>query len=388
MHLNLTAPERQFRDELRGWLGREVAQLPPPPPENDWIARRAYDTRWQRKLHDAGYAGLDWPVEYGGRGSTPTEHLIFLQELAQAHAPDVGVNFVGLLHAGPTLIAEGSVEQRETHLPRILCGDEVWCQGFSEPDAGSDLASLRTYAQRDGDSYVVSGRKIWTSRAEAAEYCELLVRTDRDAPKHRGISWLIMPMDSPGIEIRPLKTLLGVTDFAELVLEDVRIPVENVVGAENDGWRVAMVTFSFERGTAFVGELLQTMEIATELYSVLGSPGPAATVMRHELAEVTAELDGLWALTKRNVAQAGRGQIPVAGGSAFKLAYSSTVQKLGELAVTILGPAALSTEDVGGLPSGRQMQHSLHALGISIGGGTTQIQRNILAEKVLGLPKG
>src|SRR5919197_790797 len=260
MDLRYSEAEERFRDEVRSWLEQAIPKLPPKPEAEDWTARRGYDTAWQRMLFDAGYAGIDWPTEFGGRGASPTEHLIFLEETERAGAPYVGVNFVGLLHAGPTLIAEGTPEQRARYLPSILKGEEVWCQGFSEPRAGSDLASLRTKAVRDGDHYVVTGQKIWTSFAQVADYCELLVRTDPDAPKHRGISWLIMPMDSPGIEVRPLRTILGSAEFGEMFLDEVRVPVANRVGEENDGWRVAMVTFSFERGTAFVGELLRSRE--------------------------------------------------------------------------------------------------------------------------------
>ena len=182
MDLRYSAAEQEFRRDLREWLARTLPTLPPRPAADDWPARRAYDTAWQRSLYDAGYAGINWPTEYGGRGATPTEHLIFLEESERAGAPYVGVNFVGVLHAGPTLIAEGSDEQRAAHLPKILRGEQVWCQGFSEPDAGSDLASLRTRAVRDGDCYIVNGRKLWTSYATVADYCELLVRTDPEAP--------------------------------------------------------------------------------------------------------------------------------------------------------------------------------------------------------------
>src|SRR5690348_10359978 len=265
MDLRYTDAELAFRDELRAWLAGELPKLPDEPPREDWAARRDYDTSWQRKLFDAGFAGIDWPVEVGGRGGTPTEQLIFLEETTRAGAPYVGVNFVGLLHAGPTLAAEASDEHRTKHLPKILRGDEVWCQGFSEPGAGSDLASLKTRAVLDGDHYVVNGQKIWTSFAHVADFGELLVRTDPDAPKHKGITWLILPMDAPGIEVRPLRTIAGTSEFSEVFFTDVRIPVENRVGEENDGWRVAMVTFSFERGTAFVGELVRSMKLVEEL---------------------------------------------------------------------------------------------------------------------------
>ena len=199
MDLRYTAAEQQFRSDLREWLGDVLPGLGPEPHREDWDARRAWDTGWQRMLYDAGYAGINWPKEYGGRGATPAEHLIFIEETERARAPYVGMNFVGLLHAGPTLIAEASDEQKAFHLPGILEGRHLWCQGFSEPNAGSDLASLRTKGVRDGDDYVINGQKIWTSFGHVADYCEMLIRTDPEAPKHKGISWVIVPMDSPGI---------------------------------------------------------------------------------------------------------------------------------------------------------------------------------------------
>src|SRR5437667_246666 len=260
-----------------------------------------------------------------------SEQLVFYEEITAAGAPNVGVNFVGLLHAGPTLIAEASEEQRARHLPAILKGEEVWCQGFSEPSAGSDLASLRTRAVRDGDDYVVSGQKIWTSHAEVADFCELLVRTDADAPKHRGISWLIMPMDAPGIDIRPLETMYGTTEFSEMFLDEVRIPVANRVGEENDGWRVAMVTFSFERGTAFVSEMLRSMELLEDLAALARKNGRWDDAgIRRELGHLAADLDALWAMTKRNISQAARTGVPGVGGSLFKLYYSEVRHRMGD----------------------------------------------------------
>jgi alkylation response protein AidB-like acyl-CoA dehydrogenase len=391
--------EERFRKEIRTWLRDTVPTLPDPPDPTDWPARRTYDTRWQAMLHGAGYAGVNWPKEYGGVGATPGEHLVFLEESARAGAPDVGVNFVGLLHGGPTLIMEGRPDQQAEHLPKILRGESIWCQGFSEPEAGSDLASLRTRAVRDGDHYVVTGQKIWTSHAMVADQCELLVRTDPDAPKHRGISWLIMPMDSPGIDVRPLRTAGGTEEFAELFLDEVRIPVANRVGEENDGWRVTQVTFSFERGTSFVSEMLGAMGLVSDLAQlarrVTRRSGTAwdDAGLRREIGLVAADLDALWALTKRNVTQAGRGALSIAGGSAFKLTYADVRHRLGDLAMRILDRASLSLEDLpvepGGRPArtGAQVQSDLHALAVGIAAGTSQIQRNILAEKVLGLPR-
>jgi alkylation response protein AidB-like acyl-CoA dehydrogenase len=320
---------------------------------------------------------------------------VFLEETERAHAPYVGVNFVGLLHAGPTLIAEATPEQRARYLPPILRGDEVWCQGFSEPGAGSDLASLRTRAVRDGGDYVISGQKIWTSHAEVSDFCELLVRTDPDAPKHRGISWMILPMDTPGVEVRPLRTIYGTSEFSEMFLDEVRVPVANRVGAENDGWRVAMVTFSFERGTAFVSELLQSIELLESLVRIARSTGGATSTshpwddqgIRRELGHLAADLDALWSLTKRNVSQAARTGVPGVGGSVFKLHYSEVRHRLGDLALRILDRAALSIDDLGGVRSGEQVHGWLHAISISIAAGTSQIQRNILGERVLGLPR-
>ncbi|MGH2662466.1 MAG: acyl-CoA dehydrogenase family protein [Actinomycetota bacterium] len=392
MDLRYTDAEERFRSELRDWLAESIPTLPPAPEPEDWAGRRQYDTRWQRMLHDAGYAGTDWPTEFGGGGASPTEQLIFLEETERAGAPYVGVNFVGLLHAGPTLIAEGSDEQRTRHLPRILTGDEVWCQGFSEPGAGSDLASLRTRAVRDGDEYMITGQKVWTSFAQVADYCELLVRTDPDAPKHKGITWLILPMDSPGIEIRPLRTIAGSSEFSEVFLDEVRVPVSNRVGEENDGWRVAMVTFSFERGTAFVGELLGSMRLLERLAALArdssrGDPAWNDAGVRRELGHLAADLDALWALTRRNVSQAERTGTPGVGGSVFKLHYSEVRHRLGDVAMRLLGRTGLSLEDVDGLPVGEHVRGWIHAMSISIAAGTSQIQRNIVAERILGLPK-
>ena len=390
MDLRYSESDERFRAEVRAWLSDALPKLPPKPGPHDWDARRAYDTTWQRMLFDAGYAGINWPSEYGGRGASPTEHLIFLEETERAGAPYVGVNFVGLLHAGPTLIAEATEEQKTAHLPKILRGEEVWCQGFSEPGAGSDLASLKTREVLDGDHYVVNGQKIWTSFAHVADFGELLVRTDPDAPKHKGITWLILPMDTPGIEVRPLRTIAGSSEFSEVFFTDVRIPIENRVGQENDGWRVAMVTFSFERGTAFVGELVRSMKLVEELAELArklprgsGSAWDDGGV-RRELGLIAAQLDGLWHLTKRTITESERTGVPGIGGSIFKPYYSEVRHHLGDLAMKILGTAALATEDE---PAVDHVRGWIHAMSISIAAGTTQIQRNILSERVLGMPK-
>ena len=393
MDLRYTDAEEAFRHELRGWLAEVLPTLPAEPNRHDWDGRRVYDAAWQRRLFDAGYAGINWPKEFGGRGASATEHLLFLEETERARAPYVGQNFVGLLHAGPTLMAEATRAQQAFHLPAILKGEHVWCQGFSEPGAGSDLASLRTRAFRDGGDYVISGQKIWTSFAHTADYCEMLVRTDADVPKHRGITWLILPMHLPGITIRPLHTMEGSTEFAEVFFDEVRVPVANRVGDENDGWRVTMVTLSFERGTAFVSEMLQSMELLKDLASLAtkvtrrsGTAWDDAGI-RRDAGRLAAEADALWALTKRNVSQAARTGMVGAGGNVFKVQYTEFRNKLGDLAFRILDRASLSLDDLGDLPNGEHVRGRIHAISIGIAAGTSQIQRNIIAERVLGLPK-
>ena len=381
MDLRYSADEEQFRADLRAWLAATLPTLPAKPSLEDWPARRSYDTHWQRLLFDAGYAGIAWPTEYGGRGATPTEQLIFLEESERAGAPYVGVNFVGLLHAGPTLIAEGSDEQRARYLPPILRGEEVWCQGFSEPGAGSDLAALSTRAVRDGDHYVVTGHKVWTSHAEVADHCELLVRTDSAAPKHRGITWLVMPMDSAGIDVRPLRTILGSAEFSEMYLDDVRIPIANRIGEENDGWRVAMVTFSFERGTAFVGDVVNSQRVLGELAALARETGQWGDAgLRRELGHIGAELDALWALIRRNVSEATRSGVPGVGGSVFKLRYSEVRQQLMDLSARLRGRGALDLSEP-------YVEDRLSSLNLTIAAGTSQIQRNIIGERILGLPR-
>ncbi|WP_353943997.1 acyl-CoA dehydrogenase family protein [Streptomyces sp. HUAS MG91] len=380
MDLTYTGEEEEFRARLREWLGGVLPTLPAKPSPGDWPGRRAYDTGWQRRLYDAGYGDVHWDA-------SPTTRLIFLEETERAGAPYVGANFVGLLHAGPTIAAEGTAAQRERWLTPVLRGDEVWCQGFSEPGAGSDLASLRTKAVRDGDTYVVSGSKIWTSHAEVADWCELLVRTEpvsAEVPKHRGITWLAMPMDAPGITVRPLRTLAGSTEFAEMFLDEVRVPVDNRVGAENDGWRVTMVTLSFERGTAFVGEVVACRRVLGELAAHAKKSGRwDDAVLRRELALLTAEFGALWRLTQWNVSEAqASGGVPGVGGSVFKLRYSHARQRLYDVAAGVLGGA-------GALDAGQEWTlDRLSSLSYTIAAGTSQIQRNIVAERILGLPKG
>ena len=393
MELRYSESDEAFRAEVRAWLAEAVpAHGPGPGERNDWEAQRAYDCGWQRKLFDAGYAGISWPVEYGGRDASLTEQLVYYEETARAHAPYAGVNFVGLLHGGPTIVAEGTPAQKERHLGPILRGEQVWCQGFSEPSAGSDLASLKTRAVREGDHYVVNGHKIWTSYAHIADYCELLVRTT-PGEKHRGITWLAMPMDLDGIEIRPLPTLTGSTEFCEVFLEDVRVPVECRVGEENDGWRVTNVTLSFERGTAFASQMVALQETLRGLAALarrLARDDATAWEdrgLRREVGHLAAEADALWATVKYIVSEAGKTGVPGLKASCVKLYYSELLQRVGEIAMRLLGRAALSRDDVAGLPVAELSLRSLHSFSLTIAAGSSQIQRNIISERILGLPR-
>jgi alkylation response protein AidB-like acyl-CoA dehydrogenase len=393
VRLSYSEAEQEFAHELRSWLAAAVPALGPQPMGEDWEARRRFDTDWQRQLFDAGYAGMSWPKEYGGRNATPGEQLVFLEECNRAGAPYVGVNFVGNMHAGPTIMAEGTEEQKQRFLPPILRGDEVWCQGFSEPNAGSDLAGLRTRAVRDGDEYVVTGQKLWSSFAHVAEVGELLVRTDPDAPKHRGISWLVVPMHVPGITIRPIKTVAGSSEFCEVFYDEARIPVANRVGKENDGWRVTMVTLAFERGTGFFVEIMEGVRLARQLVTVAGAitRGSATAwddvALRREVGRLAADFDALWSLTAWNVSEASRDGVPGPGGSLLKLRLCEAFQELAELGMKVLGRAGLAREDIAGLGTGHLVEEYLRTLALTIGGGTSQVQRNIVAERVLGLPK-
>jgi alkylation response protein AidB-like acyl-CoA dehydrogenase len=389
-----SAADEAFRAEVRGWLTTALAEHGPPPTEHDWAARREYDASWQRRLFDAGYAGMNWPREFGGRAAPLGQQLVWFEESARAGTPPPNTMFVGTRHAGPTLIAEGTDEQRAYYLPRILRGDDVWCQGFSEPEAGSDLASLRTRAVRDGDHYVVSGHKIWSTRAQVADWCELLVRTDPDAPKHKGISWLILDMRSPGIEIRPLHTIDNDDHFCEVYLDEVRVPVENRVGAENDGWRVTNVTLRFERGTAFASHIIEMRETLRELvrFAKQRRRGSASAwddaALRRDVGTMAAEVTALWRMTQLSIAEVERTGAPPAFGSAIKLRYSELAQDIADLFVRVAGRPAIAGGPIAGVDTSAVVHDYLWSLHTTIAAGTSQIQRNVIAERILGLPKG
>ncbi len=403
MDLRYSADDEAFRSEVRTWLSSAVPRHGPPPPTDDWPARRSYETGWQRELHDAGYAGLAWPAELGGRGLPVSQQLVYLEEYAAAGAPYIGVNFVGTMHAGPTLIAEGTDDQRRQHLPRILRGESVWCQGFSEPHAGSDLASLRTRAERFGDEYVVTGQKIWSTRAHVADYCELLVRTDPHAAKHKGITWLILDMHQPGVEVKQIRTIDGDSHFCEVFLDEARVPVANRVGAENDGWRVTNVTLRFERGTAFAQHIITLRSQVRKLVALALAMAPSAGSgagsgagavaawddpgLRRRLGGLDANVEALWRMTQMCISEADSTGAPSPLGSAVKLRYSELGQELAELAMRLTGRGVVATAAPDDAVAETVCDY-LWSFQSTIAAGTSQIQRNLIAERILGMPKG
>src|SRR5438270_1907334 len=278
MDLTFTSQQAAFRDELRGWL----ADNPPDPEPTDGgdDAHFAWRRDWQRRLYDAGWAAPSWPAEYGGRGATPSESAIYFEEMGRARVP-FSANTLGLLLGGPTLMRWGTPEQKERYLPPILSAEEIWCQGFSEPDAGSDLASLKTRAVKDGEEWVVSGQKVWTSGAQYSKWCMLVARTDADVAKHKGLTYFLMDMEQDAVQVRPLRQITGEAEFNELFIEEARIPHSNIVGGEGNGWAVAITTLMHERATlAFslqVGVQIAMQELVDRARSSRGANGGAAS---------------------------------------------------------------------------------------------------------------
>ncbi|HZV75436.1 MAG TPA: acyl-CoA dehydrogenase family protein [Conexibacter sp.] len=378
MDLTFNADETAFRDELRAWL---TANEPGPAPHGDEDAHYAWRRDWQRRLADGGWAAVHWPAEHGGRGATLTQSAIFYEELGNARAP-LPANVLGLLLAGPTIMTWGTQEQKERHLVPILTAEEIWCQGFSEPDAGSDLAALKTRAVKDGDEWVITGQKVWTSAAQYSKWCMLVARTDPDAPKkHQGLTYFLMDMEQDGVEIVPLKQITGESEFNELFLDGARVPDANVLGGVGNGWKVALTTLMNERsGLAFflqvrMRQLLDQLIAETAERGLLEDPVVADKLgdlhLRTEVLRLTA-YRGLTAIETY-------GQ-PGPEGSLTKWMWSDTNQQLTQLAADLLGPEALTA----GTPWAFEL---LRARGNSIEGGTTEVLKNIVAERVLGLPR-
>jgi alkylation response protein AidB-like acyl-CoA dehydrogenase len=377
MDLTFSEREMAFRDELRAWLESNPAG---PEPEGDEDAHYAYRRDWQRRLADGGWAGVHWPKEYGGRGATMTESAIFFEELGRSGAP-LPANVLGLLLAGPTIMFWGTDEQKERYLHPILTAEEIWCQGFSEPEAGSDLAALKTRAVRDGDDWVVTGQKVWTSGAQYSKWCMLVARTDQEAPKHKGLSYFLMDMEQENVQVRPLKQITGEAEFNELFLQEARIPHENLLGGEGNGWKVALTTLMNERsGLGFflqirLRQLLDRLIDEAAGRGLLDDPGIADRIGDLHVKTEILRLNGYRGLTA--IEKYGQ---PGPEGSLSKLMWSQANQELVQLAVDIVGAEALTA----GTPWAYEL---LRARGNSIEGGTTEILQNIVAERVLGLPK-
>jgi alkylation response protein AidB-like acyl-CoA dehydrogenase len=390
MDLSFSPVEEAFRAELRAWL---AANLPREPPESQTLAEEvAWLVEWQRRLADSRWVGVHWPQAYGGRGASVIENYIFQEEMARSRAPEI-INRIGVNLVGPTLIHHGTVAQKERYLAKLLSAEEIWCQLFSEPNAGSDLTALRCKAERDGDGFVVNGQKVWTSYAQFARWGILLARTDPDAPKAKGISFFILDMHSPGITIRPLKQMTGSEEFNEVFLEHVRVPAENLVGELNRGWEIAQTTLAHERGTS-ARQLVVHRILLDELLALArrqrinGVPAAADPLVRQRLAQVCVEVELLKLHNWRTLTQILRHGKPGPESSLVKLFWSEMSQRLHDVAMEILGVwGPLMQGDPHAPAHGRWPRSYLYYRAATIFAGTSEIQRNIIAERVLGLPR-
>jgi alkylation response protein AidB-like acyl-CoA dehydrogenase len=397
MEFGFTPEQEALRAEIRRWLDTHLL-----PHERD-TSRRVfasladeftYLTGWQRRQFDGGWVGLQWPREYGGRGLTLIEQAICQEELARARAPQL-VNRVGINLVGPTLFTHGSQAQKQRHLAKILNADEIWCQLFSEPGAGSDLASLRTRAEPDGDVFVVSGQKVWTSYAQFSHYGILLARTDVDAPRHQGISYLILDMRSPGITIRPLRQITGSDEFNEVFLDGVRVPRENVIGAVNQGWQIAQTTLAHERGTAFPFKEQVIHKIAVDELVELaqrwrhdGALPCRDAGWRQRIAARYIDVEIMRLHNFKMMTKLDRGEMPGPESSIVKLFWADLTQKLHDAALELLGPYGIASREADwGAPTARWQWAFLWARAGSIAGGTSEIQRTIIAQRLLGMPR-
>ena len=377
MDLTFNEAETAFREELRAWL-RDNA--PGDEPTGDEDAIYAFRRDWQRRMADAGWAGVHWPKEYGGRGATLTQSAIYFEELGRAGAP-LPANVLGLLLGGPTLMVWGTDEQKERYLHPILTGEEIWCQGFSEPDAGSDLAALKTRAVKEGDEWVVTGQKVWTSGAQYSKWCMLVARTDFDAPKHKGLTYFLLDMDQPGVQVVPLRQITGEPEFNELFIEGARIPDENVVGGVGNGWMVALTTLMNERsGLAFFLQV-RLRQLLDELIETASERGLLEDpVVADRLGELHMKAEVLRLTAYRGLTAIEKYGQPGPEGSLTKWMWSEANQQLTQFAADLLGPEAVTA----GTPWAYEL---LRARGNTIEGGTTEILKNIVAERVLGLPR-
>ena len=381
-------PEAEaFRTEFRGWL---EANLPDDLQGRGLGGSLEIETTtldslraWNRTLAEARYAAIAWPEEWGGRGAGVMDQVVYSEEMHRARAPGT-LNPLGLSNIAPAIIEHGTDEQKRTLLPRMLRGDDIWCQGFSEPNAGSDLASLRMQAVLDGECWVVNGQKTWNTLGHMANWCELLVRTDPTVPKHKGITCLLVDMTLLGVEVRPLVTITGDKEFNEIFFTDVRVPVDCTLGPVNEGWRVAMTTLAYERGTVaklHTGTRAKIARLISEARTIPLGDGRMATddpVLREKLAATYLDGELLKLISDRALSAELHGRAMGPEGSIAKLQWSETEQHVAELATDILGPDALA---------GPWARDRVYSRALTIAGGTTQVNKNILAQRMLGLPR-
>jgi len=390
MQLAETASERALADEVRVFLSRESFRSADLPHALD--DRMAVLRGWQAACYEAGYVGRAWPSEFGGGGRPPVEQIIVDQELAAAGAPEF-VNIVGLDVLGPSLLLFGSDVQRRRYIPPILSAEEIWCQGFSEPEAGSDLASLRTRAVQDGDTYVINGQKTWVSWGQYAGWCGLLARTDDSVPRHRGISMLIVDMSSPGVEVRPMTQITGHAEFSELFLDDVVVPRENLLGALGDGWKIAMHTLGHERGTAALPrqvKLRTWLDRAVSLAArreLAGRPVLEDPEVQTALARALIGIEVLRHHAYRTVGEFLSGGAVGPESSSVKLLMAEAEQQLAATVLDVLGPALLDGDPSEAAENDFWYETYLYSRAASVYGGTRQIQRDIIADRILSLPK-
>jgi alkylation response protein AidB-like acyl-CoA dehydrogenase len=398
MDFTLTPEQERFRDRVRGWL---AANIPA-----EWRERLATTSDiprpeayaflrdWQRKMYEAGLVGLTWPREAGGQGLSFLEELILQEEMALQKAPPV-LNILAVGMAGPTIIAYGTEEQKRRYPPRMLSCEEIWCQGYSEPNAGSDLAALQTRAVRDGDHFVVNGQKVWTSLAHVADWMMLLARTDPDAPKHKGITYFLLDMKTPGITVKPLRQMTGEAEFNEVYFDNVRVSAAQILGGLNNGWQVGLTTLMYERlalGFGLQARLRVALDGLVQLARRTKKHGLPATqdpVLRQKLAQLWIDCEVFKYTGARAVTRLLRGELPGPEASTGKMMWVQGHQALQELAMEIQGPYAQLARGSAWAVDGGLWQHTfLRSRANSIEGGTTEIQRNIIGERVLGLPKG
>lgn len=396
MDFQYTPEQDALRAEVRGWLATNLdPALCVDDPKDERVApdRETFEKRriWQRTMYASGWVGIAWPKEYGGRGAGLLEQVIFDEEYTNAHAP-VLPGYSGIALCGPTLMHWGTDEQKERFLKRILNGDDVWCQGYSEPGAGSDLAGLQTKAVAEGDDFIINGQKVWTSGAQYADWIFMLVRTDPDAPKHRGISYILVNMKTPGVTVRPLVLMNGHSHFNEVFFEDVRVPKANLVGPLNQGWKVAMTTLMFERAYAGVAnyddQIGRLVELSQQVH-VDGSPAWEQSWVRQKLTQFHIESQALKYTRLRGLTKLLKGLPPGPEGSMLKLCGSELGIDIAAFASELLAGAAIAEQATDVVPDApRWFNRVLSARQYTIAGGTSEIQKNIMGERVLGLPKG